>query len=282
MTRSRRSVWCALMRRTGISIRTRSASWASPRAQNFPRLRRCFSTISIRRTTIRAIRWRASARGRILSASSIPVLRPSRAAVLRRRFPQHAARFHRGRWLGRPGSRAVWALDYFNAMLAMSIPNIEIHLYAQGKHPGDKLEDGSSMSGGLTDRNNIPYGTWQYRMIDWMKDLGILQKPGIETKAAKDITAYLAQPLRAVADEEGLVSAGVADRDAAGAVVRCLRRRRQVGQAILSPKSTSRCHSKPCISAINRKPLVSSGYTVLRGSRTNDAGNTRGHETQRK
>jgi hypothetical protein len=50
------------------------------------------------------------------------------------------------------------------------------------------------MSGGLTDRNNIPYGTWQYRMIDWMKDLGLLQKPGIETKASKDITAYLATP----------------------------------------------------------------------------------------
>lgn len=87
---------------------------------------------------------------------------------------------------------AQWALDYYQAMLAMKIPNIEIHLYAQGKHPGDKLEDGSSMSGGLTDRNNIPYGTWQYRMIDWMKDLGLLQKPGIETKAAKDIATYLA------------------------------------------------------------------------------------------
>jgi endo-1,4-beta-xylanase len=91
---------------------------------------------------------------------------------------------------------AMWALDYFNAMLAMSIPNIEIHLYAQGKHPGDKLEDGSSMSGGLTDRNNIPYGTWQYRMIDWMKDLGLLQKPGIETKAARDIKNYIANPPR--------------------------------------------------------------------------------------
>jgi hypothetical protein len=52
------------------------------------------------------------------------------------------------------------------------------------------------MTGGLTDRNNIPYGTWQYRMIDWMRDLGFLQKPGIETKAAKDIAAYLAQPAR--------------------------------------------------------------------------------------
>ena len=89
---------------------------------------------------------------------------------------------------------AQWALDYYQAMLRMHIPNIEIHLYAQGKHPGDKLDDGSSMSGGLTDRNNIPYGTWQYRMIDWMKDLGLLQKSGVETKAARDITAYVAAP----------------------------------------------------------------------------------------
>jgi endo-1,4-beta-xylanase len=79
-------------------------------------------------------------------------------------------------------------------MLALSIPNIEIHLYAQGKHPGEALGNGANMTGGLTDRNNIPYGTWQYRLIDWMRDLGFLQKPGIETKAARDIAAYLAQP----------------------------------------------------------------------------------------
>ena len=91
---------------------------------------------------------------------------------------------------------AVWALDYFNAMMALGIPNIEIHLYAQGKHPGDALGDGTNMTGGLTDRNNIPYGTWQYRMIDWMRDLGFLQKPGIETKAARDIAAFLTQPPR--------------------------------------------------------------------------------------
>ena len=92
---------------------------------------------------------------------------------------------------------AIWANDYFTAMLAMGIPNIEMHIYAQGKHPGDKLADGTSMTGGLTDRNNMPYGTWQFRMIDWMRDLGFLQKPGIETKAAKDVAAFVAQPPRA-------------------------------------------------------------------------------------
>jgi acetyl esterase/lipase len=90
----------------------------------------------------------------------------------------------------------IWAIDYFSAMLALRIPNIEMHLYGNGRHPGDALPDGSRMSGGLTDRNDIPYGTWQNRFIDWFRDLGFLQKPGIETKAAKDIAAYLSQPPR--------------------------------------------------------------------------------------
>ena len=89
---------------------------------------------------------------------------------------------------------AVWALDYYNAMLAKSVPNIEMHLYGFGKHPGDTLPDGSKMTGGLTDRNDKPYGTWQFRFIDWFRDLGFLQKPGVETKAAKDIADYVAHP----------------------------------------------------------------------------------------
>src|SRR5579871_5770837 len=89
---------------------------------------------------------------------------------------------------------AVWATEYYSAMLAAGIPNIEMHLYGNGRHPGDPLPDGSRMSGGLTDRNDIPYGTWQYRFIDWFRDLGFLQKSGVETKAAKDIQAYLATP----------------------------------------------------------------------------------------
>jgi hypothetical protein len=91
---------------------------------------------------------------------------------------------------------AVWAIEYFSAMLAISAPNIEMHIYGNGRHPGDALPDGSRMTGGLTDRNNIPYGTWQYRYIDWFRDLGFLQKPGVETKAAKDIAAFMSQPAR--------------------------------------------------------------------------------------
>src|SRR5580658_1301408 len=38
---------------------------------------------------------------------------------------------------------AVWANDYFSAMLAVRAPNLEMHIYAQGGH-----------GGGLTDRND--------------------------------------------------------------------------------------------------------------------------------
>jgi acetyl esterase/lipase len=91
---------------------------------------------------------------------------------------------------------AVWAIEYFSAMLAMSVPNIEMHIYGNGRHPGDALPDGSRMSGGLTDRGDIPYGTWQYRFIDWFRDLGFLQKPGVETKAAKDVATFVKLPVR--------------------------------------------------------------------------------------
>ena len=80
---------------------------------------------------------------------------------------------------------AVWAIEYYSAMLAISVPNIEMHIYGNGPH-----------GGGLTDRNNMPFGTWQYRYIDWFRDLGFLQKPGVETKAAKDIVAYVSRPAR--------------------------------------------------------------------------------------
>jgi endo-1,4-beta-xylanase len=89
---------------------------------------------------------------------------------------------------------AVWAIEYYSVMLAKGVPNIEMHLYGNGRHPGDPLPDGSRMSGGLTDRTGIPMGTWQYRFIDWFRDLGFLQKPGVETKAAKDVQAYVTAP----------------------------------------------------------------------------------------
>jgi hypothetical protein len=80
---------------------------------------------------------------------------------------------------------AVWAMEYFNAMLAISAPNIEMHIYANGKH-----------GGALTDRYDAPFGTWQYRFIDWFRDLGFLQKSGVETRAAKESAAYASLPVK--------------------------------------------------------------------------------------
>ena len=91
---------------------------------------------------------------------------------------------------------AVWAIEYFNAMLAISLPNIELHIYGNGRHPGDPLPDGARMTGGLTDRGDTPFGTWQYRFIDWFRDLGFLAKPGVETKAAKDLAAFEKTPTK--------------------------------------------------------------------------------------
>ena len=102
-------------------------------------------------------------------------------------------------------AHTVWAIEYFSAMLAMRVPNIEMHLYGNGRHPGDALPDGSRMSGGLTDRNDTPYGTWQYRFIEWFRDLGFLGKPGVETKAAKDVQRY--------AGQRGGANTGPAGRD---------------------------------------------------------------------
>lgn len=91
---------------------------------------------------------------------------------------------------------AIWATEYFTAMLQAGIPNVEMHIYGNGRHPGDPLPDGSRMSGGLTHRDGIPFGTWQDRFIDWFRDLGFLQKPGLETRAARDVRAFAEAPAR--------------------------------------------------------------------------------------
>ncbi len=77
-------------------------------------------------------------------------------------------------------SHTKWSFDYYMAMLDKEVPNIEIHMYGNGWH-----------GVGVTDRVGIPYGTWPDRFIDWFRDLGFLNKPGVPTKAAADIKAYL-------------------------------------------------------------------------------------------
>jgi len=81
-----------------------------------------------------------------------------------------------------PGDKvhAVWADEYFAAMLKAGIPNLEMHIYANGGH-----------GGGLTDRGGTPFGTWPMRFIDWVRDLGFLGKTGVETKAAQDVAAFV-------------------------------------------------------------------------------------------
>jgi acetyl esterase/lipase len=80
---------------------------------------------------------------------------------------------------------AVWADEYFSAMLGVSAPNVEMHIYGNGGH-----------GGGMTYRNGTPFGTWQNRFIDWFRDLGFLEKAGVETKAARDIAVYMHPPAK--------------------------------------------------------------------------------------
>ncbi|HMJ88393.1 MAG TPA: alpha/beta hydrolase [Candidatus Acidoferrum sp.] len=91
---------------------------------------------------------------------------------------------------------AVWAMEYFDAMLRAGVPNIEMHIYGHGRHPGDQMPDGSRMAAGLADRNGIPFGKWQDRFIEWFRDCGFLQKPGIETRVAHEAATFAAQPPR--------------------------------------------------------------------------------------
>jgi acetyl esterase/lipase len=80
---------------------------------------------------------------------------------------------------------AIWANQYFTPMLNAGIPNIEMHIYGNGAH-----------AGGLKDRGNTPFGTWQDRFIEWYRDLGFLAKSGVETKAEKDSAAFVTKPPR--------------------------------------------------------------------------------------
>ena len=87
---------------------------------------------------------------------------------------------------------AVWANEYFTALLNDGVPNVEMHIYARGHHPGDKVgPDEPPSTGGLSNRGFIAYGTWPDRFIDWFRDLGFTNKPGVETQAAKDVAANL-------------------------------------------------------------------------------------------
>jgi acetyl esterase/lipase len=78
---------------------------------------------------------------------------------------------------------AIWADEYFSAMLKLGVPNLEMHVYGNGVH-----------GGGLKHRDGIPFGTWPDRFIEWFRDLGFLGKPGVETRAERDVAAFASQP----------------------------------------------------------------------------------------
>jgi acetyl esterase/lipase len=74
---------------------------------------------------------------------------------------------------------AIWAADYFNAMLKAGVPNLEMHIYARGGHGGS-----------IGPRNGIPFGSWPERFTEWLEDLGFFGPPGVETKAAQDLAEF--------------------------------------------------------------------------------------------
>jgi hypothetical protein len=80
---------------------------------------------------------------------------------------------------------ALWATDYFTAMLKAGVPNLEMHIYGNGGH-----------GGGLTARGGIPFGTWTDRYMEWFKDLGFLDRLGEPTKAAADVEAHVKKSSR--------------------------------------------------------------------------------------
>jgi len=89
---------------------------------------------------------------------------------------------------------AMWATEFFDALLKDGVPNIEMHIYARGHHPGDKVgPDEPPATGGLANMGGIAMGKWAERYLDWMRDLGFLGKPGVETQAAKDVAANLSR-----------------------------------------------------------------------------------------
>ena len=172
-------------RRSGISIRTRSASSASRQAPSWPRRRPSRSRRSTRGTAraddpLAGVSSRPDFVGLDLSGPDAVRARrehgdPKR--TLRRRSSRAPAPTMRCTRCGR--------IEYFGAMLKARVPNVEMHIYGNGVH-----------GNGLKDRNGTPFGTWQDRFIDWFRDLGFLGKPGVETKAAKDVAAHVAAPER--------------------------------------------------------------------------------------
>jgi endo-1,4-beta-xylanase len=59
-------------------------------------------------------------------------------------------------------SHAVFTVNFYQAYFNAKRP-VELHIYAHGGH-----------AGGISPRKGIPFGTWQFRFVDWAKDLGFM------------------------------------------------------------------------------------------------------------
>jgi len=99
-------------------------------------------------------------------------------------------------FLASPGQNdwihAYWALEFYQALLLDGVPNIELMLYARGRHPGDKALPGEPpVTNSLANMGGIPFGTWSSRFLDWFRDLGFLNAPGVETLAAREVAVRL-------------------------------------------------------------------------------------------
>jgi endo-1,4-beta-xylanase len=123
-----------------------------------------------------------------------PFARGGKPAIPRATPPSFIATPGWGDWI-----HAVWATEYFTALHLDGVPNVEFHVYARGRHPGDKVGPGEPpATGGLANMGGIAFGTWSARFLDWFRDLGFLNPPGVETQAAKDVAANLnREPRRA-------------------------------------------------------------------------------------
>jgi acetyl esterase/lipase len=55
-------------------------------------------------------------------------------------------------------------VQFYDALFKARIP-VELHIYAHGGH-----------ANGIKPRNGIPFGTWHYRFLEWVTDLGMMKK----------------------------------------------------------------------------------------------------------
>lgn len=125
--------------------------------------------------------------GSIYPGPSLFFRAEQKPAIPRAMPPVFIACAGQGDWI-----HAYWALEFYEALLMDGVPNIEMLLYARGRHPGDKTQPGEPpATGSISNMGGIPFGTWSARFLDWFRDLGFLGQPGVVTQAAKDVAAAM-------------------------------------------------------------------------------------------